>query len=124
MRARPGRGSQAAEGITPQQVVLMGESIGGAVAVDLAAADGARGLILENTFTSIPDVAAFHFPWLPVRYLMHTQLDSAAKIGRYHGSLLQCHGDADTIVPFALGERLHAAACEPKQLIVIRRQRS
>ena len=53
--------------IAPHQVVLMGESIGGAVAVDLAAADGARGLILENTFTSIRDVAAFHFPWVPVR---------------------------------------------------------
>ena len=51
---------------------------------------------------------------------MRTRLDSAAKIGRFQGPLLQCHGDADTIVPFALGERLHAAAGEPKQLVVIR----
>jgi uncharacterized protein len=100
-------------------IVLMGESIGGGVMVDLAAADGARGLILENTFTSLPDAAAHHFPWLPVRLLLRTRLDSIAKIGRYHGPLLQCHGTADTIVPFAQGERLHKAANEPKRLVVI-----
>jgi fermentation-respiration switch protein FrsA (DUF1100 family) len=105
--------------ISPHDIVLMGESIGGGVMVDLAAAEGARGLILENTFTSVPDVAAYHFPWLPVRSLMRTKFDSAAKIGNYSGPLLQCHGDADTIVPFELGERLHAAAREPKKLIVI-----
>ena len=66
--AQRARAWLAARGqIAPHQVVLMGESIGGAVAVDLAAADSARGLILENTFTSIRDVAAFHFPWVPVR---------------------------------------------------------
>jgi fermentation-respiration switch protein FrsA (DUF1100 family) len=100
-------------------IVLMGESIGGAVMVDVAAADGARGLILENTFTSLPDVAAYHFPWLPMRMLLRTRLDSAAKIGRYRGPLLECHGTADTIVPFALGQRLYEAAHEPKQLVAI-----
>jgi fermentation-respiration switch protein FrsA (DUF1100 family) len=105
--------------IPPEQIVLLGESIGGAVMVDLAAADGARGLILENTFTSLPDVAAYHFPWLPVRLLMRTRLDSASKIGRYHGSLLMCHGTGDTIVPFELAEKLYHAANEPKQLVVV-----
>ncbi|HVU85686.1 MAG TPA: alpha/beta hydrolase [Pirellulales bacterium] len=106
--------------IAPGQIVLLGESIGGGVMVDLAAADGARGLILENTFTSLPDVAAYHFPWLPVRPLMRTRFDSLAKIGNYSGPLLQCHGDADTVVPFTLGQQLHAAAQEPKKLVVIR----
>lgn len=105
--------------IAPREIVLLGESIGGGVMVDLAAAEGARGLILENTFTSVPDVAAFHFPWLPVRLLMRTKFDSLGKIGNYSGPLLQCHGDADTIVPFSLGQQLHAAAQEPKKLIVI-----
>jgi uncharacterized protein len=108
------------EQITPETIVLMGESIGGAVMVDLAAADGARGLILENTFASLPDVAAHHFRWLPVRMLLRTKLDSAAKIGRYRGPLLQCHGDVDTIVPFEQGLRLHDAAQCPKRLMVIR----
>lgn len=106
-------------GVRPDQIVLMGESIGGAVVVDLAAADGARGLILENTFSSLPETAAFHFPWLPVHYLLRTRLDSAAKIARYSGPLLQCHGDADTIVPFEQGTKLHAAANEPKRMVVV-----
>ncbi|MBI2824550.1 MAG: alpha/beta hydrolase [Planctomycetia bacterium] len=107
-------------GVPEREIVLVGESIGGAVIVDLAARDGTRGVILENTFTSIPDVAAFHYPWLPVRTVMRTRLDSLAKIGDYHGPLLQCHGDADSIIPFALGRTLFEAANEPKRLIVVR----
>ncbi len=106
------------ENIPEAQIVLMGESLGGAVAVDLAA-DGARGLILENSFDSLPEVAAYHFPWLPVRLLMHTRLDSAARIRDYHGPLLQSHGDRDGIVPLASAQRLFAAAHEPKQFILI-----
>ncbi|MBN2021875.1 MAG: alpha/beta hydrolase [Pirellulales bacterium] len=104
-------------GVAEDRIVLMGESIGGAVAVDLAAADGARGLVLENTFTSIPDVAAFHYPILPVRWLLRTRLDSAGKIGAYRGPLFQSHGDADAIVPFELGRRLFETANEPKQFL-------
>lgn len=101
-----------------RQLVLLGESLGGGVMVDLAAHDGARGLILENTFTSLVDVAAYHFPWVPIRRLMRSRLDSLSKIRRYHGPLLQRHGDADTIVPFDLAQRLFAAANEPKQLVI------
>ena len=52
-------------GVAEQEIVLWGESLGGGVAVDLAAKDGARGLILESTFTSLPDMAAHHYRWLP-----------------------------------------------------------
>jgi uncharacterized protein len=106
-------------GIPESEIVLMGESLGGAVAVQLAAEAPARGLVLENTFTSAPDVAAVHYAWLPVKQLMRTRFDSAALIGKYHGPLLQVHGDADTIVPFALGRKLFDAANEPKQFVVI-----
>jgi hypothetical protein len=109
----------AREKCDPADIVLMGESLGGAVAVDLAAGEGARALVLESTFSSLPDVAAYHYPWLPVRWAMRTRLDSAAKIGRYHGPLLQAHGDADTIVPIRFGRRLFEAAGEPKQLLLL-----
>jgi hypothetical protein len=105
-------------GISEQDVVLLGVSLGGAVAVDLAAADGARGLILQNTFSSLPEAAAVHFPWLPVRWLMRSRFDSAAKIARYRGPLLQTHGDQDEIVPLALGRRLFAAANQPKRFVL------
>ena len=107
------------EGIAPERVVLMGRSLGGAVAVDLAAKDGAGALVLESTFTSLPNVAAYHYPWLPVRRLMRTRLDSVAKIRDYHGPLLQSHGPADTIIPFAEGRRLFEMANEPKQFFSI-----
>lgn len=109
----------AREKIPATDVVLMGESLGGAVAVDLAASDGARALVLESTFSSLPDMAAHHYSWLPVRWLMRTRFDSAAKIGQYRGPLLMAHGDADTIVPLAYGQRLFDAANEPKRLILV-----
>jgi hypothetical protein len=107
------------EKVPQTQIVLMGESLGGAVAVDLAAADGARALVLENTFTSLPDVAAHYYPWLPVRRLMRTRLDSLGTIAAYHGPLLQSHGDADTIIPIEFGRRLFEAAHEPKQFLTL-----
>ncbi|MCG8587143.1 MAG: alpha/beta hydrolase [Pirellulales bacterium] len=103
--------------IEEQEIVLLGRSLGGAVVVDLAAADGARGLILENTFTSLPDVAAKFYPWLPVRWLMRTRLDSASKIADYDGPLLQSHAGEDSIIPVELGRKLFDAANEPKTWI-------
>ena len=76
-------------------------------------------MILENTFSSVPDVAAHHYPWLPVRLLMRTRFDSAAKIGSYHGPLYQSHGDRDSIVPLEFAQRLFDAANEPKQFLLI-----
>jgi uncharacterized protein len=105
------------EGLAEDRLILMGESLGGAVAVDLAAHGGARGLILESTFTTMADVASYHFPWIPVRLLIRTRLDSLGKIKDYHGPLLECHGDADSIVPFHLGRQLFEAANEPKRFI-------
>jgi hypothetical protein len=107
------------EAVAENRLILMGESLGGALAVDLAAEKGARGLILESAFTSLADVGAYHYPWFPVRLLVRTRLDSLAKIQRYHGPLLQSHGDADTIVPFKFGRRLFDAANEPKQWITV-----
>ncbi len=110
-------------GVTVHDVVLMGRSLGGGVAVDLAAEDGARGLIVESTFTSLPDVAAVHYPFLPVRILMRNRLVSVEKIGKYQGPFLQSHGDRDRTIPIDLGRRLHEAAEMPdgvfKQFFVI-----
>lgn len=106
-------------GVAEGDIVLAGHSLGGGVAVDLAAADGARGLVLEGTFTSLPDVAAAHARLLPVGAVMQARLDSAAKIAAYRGPLLQAHGDADGVVPYRLGRELFAAANEPKRFVTI-----
>lgn len=104
-------------GVSEQQIVLMGESLGGAVAVDLAAKDGARGLVLEDTFTSLPDMAGYHYPWLPARWLMRGRFDSLGLIKQYHGPLLMSHGTSDSIVPHHYAEKLFSVANEPKQLM-------
>ena len=108
-------------GVPESELVLMGESLGDGVVVDLAADGGTRGLILESSFASLPDVAAHHYGWLPVKLLMKSRLDSASKIGRYHGPLLQFHGDADRIVPFETGQKLFNAANDPKEFVMIPR---
>ena len=103
--------------VDEHDVVLMGHSLGGGVVVDLAAVDGARGLILVNTFTSLPGVAAHHLPLIPARLVMHNRLESISKIENYHGPLLQAHCEKDRTIPFAQGKRLFARANEPKRFI-------
>jgi fermentation-respiration switch protein FrsA (DUF1100 family) len=106
------------EGVAEAQVVPAGQSLGGAVAVDLAAEGGARGLILESTFSSMRDVASHHYPrlaWLAPA----AKLDSTARIARYNGPLLQSHGDADRTIPYSLALKLFKAANEPKRFVRI-----
>jgi fermentation-respiration switch protein FrsA (DUF1100 family) len=94
----------------PSDIVLMGRSLGAGVAVDLAARNGARGLILQNAPTSIPDAAAYIYWFVPVRLLMKNRYDSLSKIGRYDGPLLMSHGAADELVPCSLGRKLFEAS--------------
>lgn len=106
-------------GVEETEIVLMGRSLGGAVAVDLAAQDGARGLVLASTFSSLPDAAAHHMPWMFPNLNMTQRLNSAGKIGNYSGPLLQSHGDKDQLIPIELGRKLFDAAGEPKQFFVL-----
>jgi fermentation-respiration switch protein FrsA (DUF1100 family) len=107
--------------IPASEIVIIGRSLGGAVAVELAATNGARGLVLERTFSSLPEVASRHFPWLPVKLLMRNRFDSVKKIKAYRGPILQTHGTDDEVVPYELGKRLFDAAdCEEKNFVVVK----
>jgi fermentation-respiration switch protein FrsA (DUF1100 family) len=107
-------------GIPPHQIVLMGRSLGGGVAAALAGDTGAQALVLENAFPSAVDVAALHFPWLPVRWLLANRYDSLSRIKSYDGLVFQVHGARDTLVPIQLGRRLFdAAPCSTKQFLAI-----
>ncbi|MCI0335060.1 MAG: alpha/beta hydrolase [Planctomycetes bacterium] len=97
-------------GVKPGDVVLMGRSLGSAVAVALASEEGAQALVLENAFTNMPDVAAIHYPWLPVRWVMDNRYDSLSRIKQYSGPLIQSHGATDSIVPIALARLLFDGA--------------
>ena len=104
--------------IAESDVILLGQSLGGGVAVDLASQDGCRALVLAGTFTSIPDVAQHHIPYLPMKLLLATRLNSLEKIKKYHGPLLMSHGDADEVVPYQQGQALFAACPSENKLFI------
>jgi fermentation-respiration switch protein FrsA (DUF1100 family) len=103
--------------VPPERVVLYGVSLGGGVAVDLAVRRPHRALVLLSAFTSVPDMAQKLYPWLPGRWLVRNRFDNLAKIGDCTRPVLIAHGTADGLIPFTQGERLFAAANEPKQFV-------
>jgi fermentation-respiration switch protein FrsA (DUF1100 family) len=98
-----------------QRIVVFGESLGGGPACELAVTQTVGGVVLHSTFTSVPDMAARTFPFLPVRFLARTRFDNLAKIARIAAPKLIVHGRRDEVIPFAMGERLLRAARPPVQ---------
>jgi fermentation-respiration switch protein FrsA (DUF1100 family) len=107
----------AQDGVDPGRVLYLGESLGGAVALELAIHRPPAGLILQSAFTSIRDMARLHFPYIP-RALVPDAYPSLRLIQGLDAPLLVLHGARDTIVPLMHGEELFRAAPEPKQLEV------
>ncbi len=101
------------------KVVIYGESLGGAPAIDLASKEDIDGLVLEGTFTSVPDMARIIYPWLPT-VLLKTKFDSLSKISRVKAPKLHFHGEFDNIVPFSMGKQLFEAAKEPKKFVPLK----
>jgi fermentation-respiration switch protein FrsA (DUF1100 family) len=107
------------QGVSPDKLLLIGESLGGGVAVDLASRVPCGVLVLLCSFTSIPDMAQSIYPWLPARWLVRTQFNNLAKIGQCHTPVFIAHGTADEIVPFVQGKRLFAATGEPRYFLAM-----
>ena len=99
-------------GYHPSQIVLHGESMGTAVAVDLAARRPCAAVVLEAPFTSAQDLARIVAP--VIGPLIIRGFNSRAKIGRIHAPVFFIHGDRDQTIPLRLGQALFAAAPEPK----------
>ena len=104
-------------GIRTENVVILGESLGGGVATELASKFPCRAVVLVKTFTSLPAAAKWHYPWLPTHWLMSNRFDSLARMPALTCPVFVAHGTADTVVPFAHAEKLFAAANEPKQFL-------
>jgi uncharacterized protein len=105
------------KGFPAGRIVVYGESLGGAVAIELGLRRKVGAVVVEDTFTSTADIGAGLYPWLPVRLLVRTRYDSLAKIGRLGAPVLVIHSPADDLVPFSHGEKLFAAAHEPKRFL-------
>ena len=106
--------------VDPNRIVAGGVSLGGAVAIDLAARESTiAGLIALVTFTSIPDMARHLHPNVPIWRFIHMKFDSLAKIGAVNCPALIGHSTADALVPPWMADRLAAAARGPVTRLVI-----
>ena len=106
-------------GFPPQNIILFGRSLGGAVAVHLASEQNPAALIVESTFTSVPDLAAELYPWLPVRTMSRFQYNSLKKIRSVTCPVLVVHSPQDEIIPIKHGRRIFSEAQAPKDFLEI-----
>jgi len=100
----------------PCHILAYGESLGGGVAAELASREPLAGLILQSTFTSIPDLASELFPWLPTRWLASIHYDTIRTLRRLPLPLLLMHSRDDRLIPFHHAQSNFAAANPPKLL--------
>ncbi len=111
LRAQPGLGAAP--------VVYLGESLGGAVATELALAEPPAALVLQSTFTSLREMARLHYPFIPSA-LVPDAYPTLDRIARVRCPVLILHGDRDDIVPLGHGQALFARAAGSKRLDVVR----
>jgi len=104
--------------IIPERVIFYGESLGGAVAVDLAAKVPGAALIVDSSFSSVRDMAKAIYPFLP-EFILSDWFNSAAKVPKITIPKLFIHSKNDEIVPYKLAQKLYSAAAEPKKSVEI-----
>jgi uncharacterized protein len=118
--ARAARAYLATRGdVDPARLVYFGESLGAAVAVQLAAERPPMALVLRSPFTSLADVGRVHYPFLPVRLLLKDRYASIEQVGRLRCPVLVVAGERDGIVPWEQSRRLAAAIPERKRFVLV-----
>ena len=105
--------------ISPERIILYGESLGTAVAINLAAEKRTGALIIEGGFSRGRDMAKQLYPFLPA-FLFANTYDSLSKIEKINAPKLFLHSESDEVVPFKLARRLYDRAREPKQMIKLK----
>jgi fermentation-respiration switch protein FrsA (DUF1100 family) len=103
--------------VKPAKIILFGRSLGSAVAAELAIRKQAGVLIMESSFTSVPDMGKKFFPYLPVRLISRFRYDSVNKVGMIKPPKLFIHSPEDEIVPYEQGVRLFERASGPKEFL-------
>ena len=100
--------------ISDQNIIVYGESLGTAVAIDLAKDHKFAGIILESPFTSMLKLSRKYYAWLPTGLLLKDKYETDKKINKVFSPILILHGRKDNIVPFEMGETLFNQANNPK----------
>jgi hypothetical protein len=103
-----------------ERIIAHGESLGGAVAIELASRLPVGAVIFESSFTSVADMARRMFPFLPVGLLVRQRYDSLSRIARVKAPVLVMHSPQDDIVPYEQGRLLFEAAPQPKAFAELR----
>jgi fermentation-respiration switch protein FrsA (DUF1100 family) len=107
------------QGFAPDQIVIFGRSMGGAVAAWLAQETTPRALIVESTFTSVADMGAELYPYLPIRLLARYRYSAVEYVRQANCPVLVVHSRHDEMIPFSQGQRLYEVAGEPKEFLEI-----
>ncbi len=100
--------------IHDSEIVLYGESLGTAIAVDLAKEFSFSGIILESPFTSMAKLAKKHYPYLPVKFLLKDRYETIKKLNEINSPILVMHGAKAPSVPFDMGVKVYENANNPK----------
>ncbi|MEM6741330.1 MAG: alpha/beta fold hydrolase [Pseudomonadota bacterium] len=108
-----------AQGLAPQDLAVVGESLGTGVAVQLAAAQEVGALVLGAPYDAAVEIAEMRYPWLPVRVLMHDQYRSIEHIAAVTAPTLILHGTQDRVIPYASGRRLYDATTAPTTFMTL-----
>ena len=101
-------------GVKDKDIIIYGESLGTAVAIDLASRNNFSGIILESPFTSMLDLAQKYYPIFPVKLILKDRYESRKKLNDIKSPVLVMHGKKDKIVPFYMGEQILEALSSPK----------
>ena len=107
-------------GVRDSEIVVFGRSLGASVAAKLAEKERPLGLIVESSFTSVPDIAQDLYPWLPARWLSRLRHATRDYIRDVNCPVLVVHSREDEIIPFRHGEAIFEAAPEPRTLLELR----
>jgi len=107
------------KGFAPGNIIVMGKSLGGGVASELMLREPLGGLILQSTFTSIPDLGCELYPWLPVRWMHRIHYDTVNRLPKIKVPVLLAHSRRDDLIGFHHAERNFKAANKPKELLEI-----
>lgn len=107
------------EGVTTEQIIVVGYSIGSGLAVQVASQNDIAALILFAPYSSLEDIAKNRFPYLPVQYLLTDNIDALALIKNVRAPLLVMHGLRDNIIPYWIGKKLYDAASTSKKIILL-----
>jgi fermentation-respiration switch protein FrsA (DUF1100 family) len=102
------------KGFSGKNVIVYGESLGGGIATELCLREETGGLVLQSTFTSVPDVGVEWYPWLPVRRLSTIKYDTRSKLPRLKIPVLVMHSPEDGLIGFRHSQQNFSAANEPK----------